>query len=457
MKNILLLFTGVLVLLSCNKSLEPDLTFGKLPEERMAERNAELKAKLLEGSNGWKAVLRTSLRGGAYGYYMQFKDNEQVAMLADWSEATAKKFDTSTYRIKYVMNTSLIFDTYNYLSILQNPTGSANGGANANGLQSDIEFEYLRSTADSIILKGKKYGNTLYMIKATADEKTAFENGEYLTAISKLKNYFAKNFPHIIIGGNGTEKKIELWINSTTKVIDGDYITPDKNLESTNSGFAYAINGAYFNSGLVAQGIKITGMKWKSDTEIVAYDSSGTEYKINTSAAPLTLLHLALGTKFKLQAHFKTIYPGTSAKGSIIVGHYVNNLDNAYSGYKFIGGALTFTFDVPNKKLTVTGWHTQTEGASIGTGGWNTVITYSYTKDENGFYKFTHLSGPALPQSGANGYVQRLMSEEGKETIDSFLRNNRVSFDYYSEGGTSYGRMTSVENPNIVMTFALIR
>ena len=173
---------------------------------------------------------------------------------------------------------------------------------------------------------------------------------------------------------------------------------------------------------------------------------------MGVSVSPLTLLHLALGTKFKLQAVLKTIYPGTSAIGAAIVGHYVNNLDNRYSNYTFHNGSLTFNFDVANKRLIVTGWHDQN-----GNAGWNTIITYSYTKDDNGIYKFTHISGPATPQSGANGYVQTLMSEAGKETIDKFLRNNRVAFDYYSEGGVTYGRMTSVENPAIVMTYALVR
>ncbi|MCH5715942.1 hypothetical protein [Niabella hibiscisoli] len=49
------------------------------------------------------------------------------------------------------------------------------------------------------------------------------------------------------------------------------------------------------------------------------------------------------------------------------------------------------------------------------------------------------------------------MAEAGKETIDKFLRNNKVALDYYSEAGTTYGRMTSVENPAIAMTFALVR
>lgn len=452
MNKLIYLFIATFLFVGCNKNLDPDLTFGKLPEERIAERNAELKNKLVESPAGWKAFLRTSLRGGGYGFYMKFYENDQVSMLSDWSNATATTRDTSTYRVKYVMNSSLIFDTYNYLSILQNPSANANGGTNANGLQSDIEFEYLRSTADSVILKGKKYGNTLYLLKASEAEKTQFENGGYLTSINKLKNYFLSGFPHIVLNQGGIDKKIELWTNNTTKVVDGDYISPDNSLKSAVSGFAYGIDGAYFSNGLVSEGVKFTGLRWKSDNQLIAYDSVGTEYPVNLSNTPLTLLHLALGTKFKLQAVLKTIYPGTSTLGAAIVGHYVNNLDNRYTGYVFNNGSLTFNFDVANKRLTVTGWHNQN-----GNAGWNTIITYTYTKDANGIYTFKHVSGPATPASGANGYVQNLMAEAGKETIDKFLRNNRVAFDYFSQGGVTYGRMTSVENPNIAMTYALVR
>ncbi|MCH5715943.1 DUF4302 domain-containing protein [Niabella hibiscisoli] len=307
-------------------------------------------------------------------------------MLSDFSNATATTFKASTYRIKYVMNTSLIFDTYNYITTLQDPGASVNGGTNANGLQSDIEFEYLRSTPDSVILIGKRYRNYLYLIKASAAEKTSFENGGYLTAMNKLKNYFVAGFPHIVLNQGGTEKKIEMWINNSTKVVDGDYLTPQQSLLSAASGFAFGIDGAYFSNGLVSEGVRFRGIKWKTDTEMVAYDSAGTEYKVGLSPAPLTLLHLAVGAKFRLQANFRTIYPGTSTLGSAIVGQYVNNLHNAYSGFTFVGGALTFTFDIANRRLTVTGWHTQTAGAAIGTGGWNTVYLQLYQGCQRGIY-----------------------------------------------------------------------
>ena len=452
MNKLIYLFIATFLFIGCNKNLDTDLTFDKLPEERIAERNAELKNKLLESPDGWKAFLRTNLRGGAYGFYMQFNENDKVTMLSDWSNVTATTPDTSTYRVKYVMNSSLIFDTYNYLSILQNPSANANGGTNANGLQSDIEFEYLRSTADSIILKGKKYGNILHLVKASEAERMQFENGGYLTSIDKFKNYFLSGFPHIVLNQGGINKKIELWTNNSTKVADGDYVSPENNLTSAISGFAFAIDGAYFSNGLVTEGVKFTGLRWKGENQLIAFDSVGTEYPVNLSSVPITLLHLALGTKFKLQAVFKKIYPGTSTAGAAIVGHYVNNLDNAYSGYRFQNGTLTFNFDIANKRLIVTGWHNQNDNA-----GWNTTITYTYSKDANGIYTFNHVSGPATPQSGANGYVQTLMSQTGKETIDKFLRNNRVTFDYYTQDGMTYGRMTSVENPSIVMTYALVR
>ncbi|MCH5715944.1 hypothetical protein [Niabella hibiscisoli] len=68
MRKLLYLFIAALSLLGCNKNSDPDLIFGSLPEERVAERNAELKSKLLESAGGWKAFLRTSLRGGGMAF-----------------------------------------------------------------------------------------------------------------------------------------------------------------------------------------------------------------------------------------------------------------------------------------------------------------------------------------------------------------------------------------------------
>ena len=431
----------VILLASCAKQ-KVDLLFDKLPEVRMAERNAELRAKLTENANGWKAFMRTSAKGGGYGFYMKFNADETVSMYSDWDNTTATTAKSSTYSIRYIMNTSLIFDTYNYISIMQDPQKSVNGGTQPDGLQSDIEFEYIRAAGDSIVLRGKKYQNYLYLVKASAQEKQNFENAQYPVAVTKLNNYFNGNFPYIMVDN----KKLEFEINALTKVSGIDYISSDNKVTSGASGFAYAIDGAYFNPGLTNQGVTIMGIRFKDATNTVAYDANGKEYPLISQSAPSVPLWAALGSKFKLQAKFKTINPGTSSLGSTIIGHYVNNLDNGYSGYIFNDGNLTFTFNTAAKTLTVGGWHNQN-----GNAGWITSIVFNYTTDADNYYNFT------LRTAAADGYVAKLMNETGKETIQKFLLGNKIQFDYYTQSNVSYGRMTSITNPAIVITLDLLR
>lgn len=445
MRNLLYICSfGLLLLAACSKPEVADL-FDKLPEERMLERNAELKDVLLNAPNGWKAFLKTSLNGGGYGFFMDFTDQGTVKMLADWDDETSVNFKESTYRIKYISNATLIFDTYTYITILQDPDDAHNGGEQKEGLQSDIEFEYARTGGDTLFLTGRKYRNTLYLIKATAAEEQSFMNGGYDDAINRIRDLFESTHPMILFDNNGTQEKIELGLNASAKVVSGDYLSPNDSVSSASSGIAYSIDGAYFVDGLVNMGIHFSGLRWKNSTDIVAYDSSGKEYEVIRSPAPLIPLDVLLGTKFSLQARYKTITPGMTPEGEAIIAHYVNNLDNRYAGYVFNNGTLTLHFDLVNNRLIAEGWSNQN-----GNGGWITTIVFDYTKDPA-----TKVYGFTLRTPASGGYVSKLMYDPGQPNIQEFLLNNHVKFDYYTEDGVTYGRMASVDNPDIVLTFIL--
>ena len=444
-KIIYILSIGLLLISSCSKP-EVEPLFDKLPEERMLERNAELTGVLLGGENGWKAFLKTSLRGGGYGFYMDFDDQNKVTMVADWDDESAKTPKESTYRVQYISNSTLIFDTYTYITILQDPNNVHNGGTQKEGLQSDIEFEYTKMSGDTVFLTGRKYRNTLYLIKATEAEQQSYSDGVYDGAVNKTKNLFATSFPRIVLDDGGEQKKIEIGISNNSKLISSDYLAQEGSIISSNTGFAFTLDGLYFVDNLVSEGIRFAGLRWKGD-DVVVYDVLGREYAVEQGAEPGIPLDILLGVKYKLQAKLKTINPGMTSKGEDIIKQYVNNLDNRYSGYVFNNGTLTLTFDLANRRLTVDGWHNQN-----GNSGWTTTIVFDYIKDEStGEYSFTRRT------AASGGYVSILMTEEGKPNIQDFLLNNKIKIDYYAADGIAYGRMTSVTNPDIVVTWDLIQ
>lgn len=285
MKKLLYLFL-VASLAGCVKH-KVDLVFDKLPEERMLERNAELQNKLLEGTNGWKAFLRTSAAGNGYGFYMKFNKDGEVLMYSDWNNPSSATAKTSTYRVMYVMNTQLSFDTYNYISIMQDPQTSVNGGALGSGLQSDIEFEYIRSSADTVILRGKKYRNYLYMMKASASEAIQYSSGGYATAITNFNTWFTTHSNNYFVVNTGnTDIKVGITFAGKTSTVQGK--KADNSITSDTRGYGYSIDGVYFTDAIQILGVKVIAVKWKTTDTLVAIDENGKEYPILQNPTPLT-------------------------------------------------------------------------------------------------------------------------------------------------------------------------
>lgn len=281
MKKLTYILLVTLIFASCKKSGE-DLLFDRKPETRMLERNAEFKAKLLESPNGWKAYMRTSLYGGAFAFYMRFNDQEQVSMLSDWSSSYATNFRTSTYRIQYVMNTSLIFDTYTYISRMMDPDSDVNGGYKADGLRSDIEFEYVRSSTDTLFLRGKKYGNYLYLIKANPEEEAVFNEKKYWENISKTSSFLNKSGKYIEVPYEGQQVKINLtfYTRTTDKTVYSRVVLADKTTLTNDAGFAFGLDEVYLYNPIKIAGYTFVKIKLKSENNYVALDEQGKEYPI---------------------------------------------------------------------------------------------------------------------------------------------------------------------------------
>lgn len=287
MRKLLYILLAVMLFASCAKP-KVDYVFDKLPEQRMIERNAELKNILLSSPGGWKVFMRTSLNGSGYGFYMQFDDKDNVTMLSDWNNTDMVTTQQSTYRIQYISNTTLIFDTYNYIGIMQDPTAANNGGTAREGLQSDVEFEYQRSNGDTVFLKGRKYRNNMYLLKASPTEAAAYKSGGYLTGVNNFNTYFASHSNNYVPLNNGSNTvKVSMFFNGATKTAFFVGQLPDKTVISDTRGFGYSIDGAFFTDAIKISGYKFLGIKQKDANTMVLIDSVGKEYPILQNTAPV--------------------------------------------------------------------------------------------------------------------------------------------------------------------------
>jgi hypothetical protein len=417
--------------------------FDKSPQERINEQMTMVKDALTSAQNGWIATLPTGL-GGGYGFFMTFDKEENVSMYADLDNTSSATAIQSQYRIKQDMGAALSFDTYSYISILNNPEPSAFGGNIREGFRSDIDFIFDRAAGDSLIFIGKRYRQPFILVKASADQKARYLNGDYKPTIDKLKQFFVSN-PNAYFEMGALKVSVEP--NSTNNLNAGKRITltaimPDDVIVSATAKFAYTIDQmAILDSGLKFNGVVFKKVAWKDATTLALYDNTGKEYILKNNPTPLLPLYKLWGSKYSgMLSDFKKINPGTSVKGAEILNFFHNNMQNGFTGYVFNYGRINFVWNVVNKRLSLNGFSSQNGGTS----GWTTTSIYNYTVDADGVYTFT------LNSTFSGGYVSKAL-----QPMHNFLLQNKVRFNYFVDGGTLYGSMISVDDPSIEMTFVL--
>ncbi|MHC8948183.1 DUF4302 domain-containing protein [Sphingobacterium hungaricum] len=298
MKNILYMLILPILLIGCKKE-DTDLTFGATPEERVSEILAEVKSTLVEAPNGWIVGMGTSGKGG-YGFYISFSEDDKLKMLSDYSAASATALVESTYRVKWGSNASLIFDTYNYLTLMQDPVPGVAGGTAARGYQSDIEYNFDRISGDSVIFVGKKYLNPLILVKATQEQQSAYLNAGYPTNINKYRTFFSSNaFTKLA----HKSKDYQISFDMTNKKVSSTNFS-DAGSVATSASFYFSIDAIEVINGLIIDDIVIKRFKINSAGNLIAYDEANTEYPITVEAKPIFPFELY----FKHNGVYNSIY-----------------------------------------------------------------------------------------------------------------------------------------------------
>ncbi|SEG03645.1 protein of unknown function [Sphingobacterium lactis] len=431
----------MLILASCQKN-EVELAFGETPEVRMNEKIDSINKALQGAPNGWKAYVGTGLKGG-YGFYFEFDDQQVVKMVGDLTLESATKLASSNYRVKQDNGATLIFDTYNYISMLNDPNPSVFGGTIREGLRSDLDYRFGYSTADSMVFIGKRYSNKLVLVKATPQESQAYKSEAYTAGIEKTKKFFLENEnPYVEFTMDGFNYQTAITLSEATKIIELSSLLKDGTTGAAAGKFAFSLPGVQvIDGGIAYAGINFVQMVWEGN-KLNMVDDKGKKYEIKNSLVPLVPLYKLIGSKYTgFRSPFMTFFPGTSADGLAILKRYHEGLGNRATGYIFNYGYIDLDFDIRNKRLNLKGFSSQNGGTS----GWITTIVYDYTLDsETGIYTFT------LRDKASGGYTSAILDQ-----MDAFLKSGKIKLDYYSENGALYGKIIGVDKPNVEMTFQL--
>lgn len=369
MKQLLSILCAALLFAGCKK--DEVKVFEETPEERMSARINELNATLTGSEHGWKASLTTSARGGGgYGFYLDFDESQSMLMVADLNDESATKTNTSTFRIKWVMNATLIFDTYNYISMLQDPSPSTYGGAAGSGLQSDVEFEYQRINGDSIILRGFKYKNNLILVKATAEQKNRYLSAAFKANIDEMTNFFSvKQNNYINVAG--INNQVEFILDKSAKTARFQYMNDNGSVVQVIGKYNYEDVGIVFAEGFVLNGITFVKAKIENG-ELVLYTADGKKFVVKQNAIPI----LPMKELFAYNGTYRELYIGSSLPAGVTSGF--NAIYTATAG-KFTAMPRTLLdvrFILTNSTTATVTMRNQS-GTSIFTG--NATFKYTYS------------------------------------------------------------------------------
>ena len=189
---------------SCVKDDEE--VFEKSASVRLSEALTSAQKVLTGASNGWAMYYYPDpdQSYGGYMYTMKFTDTEVTVASELFDESY-----TSLYKMTTDNGPVLSFDTNNYaFHYFSTPSGSSRNLYGESGLyqgyKGDFEFMILSATAEEVVLKGKRSGNTIRMVPLTTDME------EYVTKVAEMSDaVFVSQF-NGTIGGEEAEVYLDL-------------------------------------------------------------------------------------------------------------------------------------------------------------------------------------------------------------------------------------------------------
>lgn len=432
--------------MSCKK--EEKYVFQDKPNVRMEKTLTALQTQLTTG-NGWIANIYTkSTSGKAYSFYFQFKDSNRVSMMADIDATTASVANESSYRLKWMEQPSLLFDTYNYIHRLADPMPDSQGGSAGlngeagQGLISDFEFG-LTSTAvkalmdnpnvDTLAMIGRYNDIPVTFYKASAAGATFWKSGGIKQEMGDVSAYVQSAPFWYATLNDGSKLAFNFdFVNKTLGVVDG----ANNSVFTGSTSFVFGVNVLSLKDTVNINGSHITQITWENQHLFAIID--GKKVQIQSSNVPVVPILLLFGNSFnEIIVPNTTTYPGWS--NDFIARRAQAAQAIKTGGYNLDLGKMDFKFDASDSSLVIS--------VDIFQNGRQFIATfpYKYVVNSNGAFKFTALTG----WNGNGGIIVNNMAPLFAQRLntDTFI------LDYFAaSNGGILAQFTSVEHPDFAFT-----
>jgi hypothetical protein len=248
-----LIIISTLFVQSCLKD-EEDI-FDSSAAERMTAALSEYKTVLTGASNGWVMEYypeQDQVIGG-YTFLCSFNASGEVTVASEIKTDNYEAGETKTSLYKLIADAGpvLSFDTYNEIfHYFSEPSGS-----DVDGYAGDYEFIFTEVRADSVIMKGKKYGNRIIMTPLPEGQ----DWNEYLQKIVAIDEQVVFGTFKLFV--NGQEMAV---IEKSDRTFIMEY-TEGEEVKTKTASFMYTGTGLKFYEPLEFGGVTMNGFDWDGD------------------------------------------------------------------------------------------------------------------------------------------------------------------------------------------------
>ena len=439
--KVVLCFIVLGAIISCEEN-EVEPKFEKSYNERVQERENELRVLLLANENGWRLTYFTDVEElGGFNFFFKFLDNTTVAMASDFS-AEDTVLRNSEFKIVDASTVKLSFSTANAIHKLSDSGNSPIAGEGGSGYKGDFEFLYYGQDGDELIFRGNKTNGEIEdhvevrFVKAGPNAlsyiRKAYENRLQIAPI--LNGEGTSVFRNLVIDPSGMDKTYAYQYSSTLRFF-----------EASNESDELSTPVLFTDNGFVLKNIEVDGMEFTDVAfKLSDYDAVTDEF-VTTVDGTTIIVGSGDGPLTPLTDHKRIIDPSIVGRlgyfhldGDIPRGLTTPKFEALYEAANMLG--FSFYNDLPFGEGTIDYFFIATEQGNV-----RALYTYD-DLDDRIIFNFDGFrdDGSAPTTQGQVDLLNFLFDEEGFY-VENLGRVTRFSNHVYT--------FTSVSDPSVRIAF----
>lgn len=428
-KFFLIVYLATVVILSCTKT-ESQLIDNATANERYMAYVSDVKANLLSAEGGWMGMLNTPKSGNGYTIFFDFKEEGRVSMYSDFTEEAMNVSKESSFAFRNTGKPYLIFDTYNYLHLLADPNSSVNSGQSGSGLYADFEFTIVKSTPDSVVLRGNLNNNDLLLIRLSSEDRQKLEAGILEDNVEEFAAYFKEiENGYLDVAVDGESKQLAIDFIDNRKV---SYQVLEKGQIVNLSGpLYYGLNkDIRLGKGNQYKDVSFVSAVFKQSKKLVFVDDRGKEYEVLQASSPIIPLPPFLDSFGEDKRYFSAEFRPAMANAQFkpiwdaIQNESINGT-NQYIGYMRM--AL-----LKNGELYLRVYRYDAGAGTTGSAKYSRLY-FKPVIHSNGSLSYTYIS------KGSDGGSSSTSLRNNSTVLESFLKDNEFMWDWKNKGMTEGG------------------